>query len=435
MGEPLYEQVVGPSPTASSAGRAASTRRSARTRRCSPYLVRRLLENGANTSFVNRIADAVGADRRARRGSGDDGRADRRGATRARSAAPHPAIAAAARDLRRERASIRAASTSSNEDQLARARRRRLRASAQRRVDARRRCVGAARERAATRAARRRFAIRPTTRDVVGDVREATPPTSSARSPQRRAGAPAWAATPAGERAAMLERAADALEARPAARCSGLLVREAGKTCAERASPKCARRSTSCATTRRRRARDLAGGDAAPLGPVVCISPWNFPLAIFTGQVAAALAAGNPVLAKPAEQTPLIAAAGGAAAASRPACRAARCSCCRAAARRSARRSSPTRASSGVMFTGSTEVARLLQQDASPSASTPHGRAGAADRRDRRPERDDRRLVGARRAGRQRRRRLGVRQRRPALLGAARAVRAGRRRRPRRSRC
>src|SRR5690606_11291846 len=44
-------------------------------------------------------------------------------------------------------------------------------------------------------------------------------------------------------------------------------------------------------------------------GPVACISPWNFPLAIFTGQVAAALASGNTVLAKPAEQTPLIAAA------------------------------------------------------------------------------------------------------------------------------
>ena len=43
-------------------------------------------------------------------------------------------------------------------------------------------------------------------------------------------------------------------------------------------------------------------------GPFVCISPWNFPLAIFTGQVAAALAAGNTVIAKPAEQTPLIAA-------------------------------------------------------------------------------------------------------------------------------
>jgi RHH-type proline utilization regulon transcriptional repressor/proline dehydrogenase/delta 1-pyrroline-5-carboxylate dehydrogenase len=48
-------------------------------------------------------------------------------------------------------------------------------------------------------------------------------------------------------------------------------------------------------------------GSGQALGPVTCISPWNFPLAIFTGQVAAALAAGNVVLAKPAEQTPLIA--------------------------------------------------------------------------------------------------------------------------------
>ena len=50
------------------------------------------------------------------------------------------------------------------------------------------------------------------------------------------------------------------------------------------------------------------GGQPEALGPVVCISPWNFPLAIFLGEVSAALAAGNPVLAKPAEQTPLIAA-------------------------------------------------------------------------------------------------------------------------------
>ena len=47
---------------------------------------------------------------------------------------------------------------------------------------------------------------------------------------------------------------------------------------------------------------------ALALGPVLCISPWNFPLAIFTGQIAAALVAGNSVIAKPAEQTPLIAA-------------------------------------------------------------------------------------------------------------------------------
>ena len=46
----------------------------------------------------------------------------------------------------------------------------------------------------------------------------------------------------------------------------------------------------------------------ARLGPWCAISPWNFPLAIFTGQIAAALAAGNVVLAKPAEETPLIAA-------------------------------------------------------------------------------------------------------------------------------
>ena len=45
-----------------------------------------------------------------------------------------------------------------------------------------------------------------------------------------------------------------------------------------------------------------------PLGVVLCISPWNFPLAIFAGQVAAALASGNCALAKPAEQTPLVAA-------------------------------------------------------------------------------------------------------------------------------
>ena len=48
-------------------------------------------------------------------------------------------------------------------------------------------------------------------------------------------------------------------------------------------------------------------GNPLALGPVVCISPWNFPLAIFVGEISAALAAGNVVLAKPAEQTPLIA--------------------------------------------------------------------------------------------------------------------------------
>lgn len=98
-----------------------------------------------------------------------------------------------------------------------------------------------------------------------------------------------------------------------------------------------------------------------PLGPVACISPWNFPLAIFMGQVAAALAAGNPVLAKPAEQTPLIAA---------EAVRLLR----QAGVPRAAVQLLPGQGETvgahligdarvmGVMFTGSTEVARILQR-------------------------------------------------------------------------
>ncbi len=75
-------------------------------------------------------------------------------------------------------------------------------------------------------------------------------------------------------------------------------------------SPKCARRSTSLHYYAGQVRDDFDNETHRPLGPVVCISPWNFPLAIFTGQIAAALAAGNSVLAKPAEQTPLIAARG-----------------------------------------------------------------------------------------------------------------------------
>src|SRR5205085_2079085 len=85
----------------------------------------------------------------------------------------------------------------------------------------------------------------------------------------------------------------------------GLLVREAGKTL-----PSADGEVREAADFLRYYAAESRGFGVThrPLGPVVCISPWNFPLAIFTGQVAAALAAGNTVLAKPAEQTPLIAA-------------------------------------------------------------------------------------------------------------------------------
>jgi RHH-type proline utilization regulon transcriptional repressor/proline dehydrogenase/delta 1-pyrroline-5-carboxylate dehydrogenase len=87
----------------------------------------------------------------------------------------------------------------------------------------------------------------------------------------------------------------------------GLLVREAGKSFANALSE--VREATDFLRYYAAQARaTFDNGTHRPLGVVVCISPWNFPLAIFTGQVAAALAAGNTVLAKPAEQTPLIAA-------------------------------------------------------------------------------------------------------------------------------
>ena len=99
-----------------------------------------------------------------------------------------------------------------------------------------------------------------------------------------------------------------------------LPVREAGKTIPD-ALAEVREAVDFCATTRRGRAQRLRGAAALPgptgernrlslhgRGVFACISPWNFPLAIFTGQVAAALAAGNAVIAKPAEQTPLIAA-------------------------------------------------------------------------------------------------------------------------------
>ena len=85
----------------------------------------------------------------------------------------------------------------------------------------------------------------------------------------------------------------------------GLLIREAGKTAANAVAE--LREAVDFLRYYATQGARLPG--SAALGAVACISPWNFPLAIFTGQVAAALAAGNAVLAKPAEETPLIAAA------------------------------------------------------------------------------------------------------------------------------
>ncbi len=108
-----------------------------------------------------------------------------------------------------------------------------------------------------------------------------------------------WSAAPA-DRAGALNRAADRMEA-DHGRIFALLTREAGKTLPD-------------AVAELREAVDflryyaaLADQPNPARGTFACISPWNFPLAIFCGQIAAALAAGNAVLAKPAGQTPLIA--------------------------------------------------------------------------------------------------------------------------------
>ena len=111
-----------------------------------------------------------------------------------------------------------------------------------------------------------------------------------------------WQTVSPKDRAAILKKAGDLLEAQTLD-FMALAIREAGK-------------SLPNALAEVREAVDFlryyavqveTQANTLALGPVVCISPWNFPLAIFIGEVSAALAAGNVVLAKPAEQTPLIA--------------------------------------------------------------------------------------------------------------------------------
>ncbi len=152
----------------------------------------------------------------------------------------------------------------------------------------------------------------------VGVVEEADEAAIHAAMEAAVAGFAGWSRTPVEVRAAALERAADLLEARRA-RFVALIAREAGRTLADgldevREAVDFLRYYAARARAlfgRRRRLAGVAGEENLygwrPRGPFVCISPWNFPLAIFTGQIAAALVAGNTVVAKPAEQTPLVA--------------------------------------------------------------------------------------------------------------------------------
>jgi RHH-type proline utilization regulon transcriptional repressor/proline dehydrogenase/delta 1-pyrroline-5-carboxylate dehydrogenase len=153
----------------------------------------------------------------------------------------------------------------------------------------------------------------------VGDVVDATPESAGDVVVAARSGFSPWSHTPAEARASILERAANLIEQRTA-RFIALLQREGGKTLDDSLSE--VREAIDFCRYYAAEGRKLFGDGQLMPGPTgesnllrlrgrgvfVAISPWNFPLAIFLGQVTAALMAGNTVVAKPAEQTPLVAA-------------------------------------------------------------------------------------------------------------------------------
>ncbi len=286
MGEALYDNVVG----ANQLGKPARIYAPVGTHETLlPYLVRRLLENGANSSFVNRIVDeavtideliADPLDTVAR-----DGGSRHPGIPLPRALFGQARVNSAGLDL----------SDEIGLDRLGGA------------LDALRARRWSALPMVAGRAARRTpsAAIRNPAdhADEVGDVCEATVEEARAAVDVATKFAPEWNAVPRAARAAMLDRAAGLLEAhRP--ELVSLCVREAGKTW-----PNAIAEVREAVDFCRYYAEQIrVAPEASAPGTAVCISPWNFPLAIFMGEVSAALAAGSPVIAKPAEQTPLIAA-------------------------------------------------------------------------------------------------------------------------------
>ncbi|MDP6573895.1 MAG: bifunctional proline dehydrogenase/L-glutamate gamma-semialdehyde dehydrogenase PutA [Rhodospirillales bacterium] len=312
MGEALYDQVVGAGGATDATDATDATGAGVPCRVYAPvgshedllpYLVRRLLENGANTSFVNRIVDeelpveAIIADPTAK--------------VAALAVKPHPRIPLPG-DLygaaRRNSSGLDLASPAAVRD------------------------LAGAMEAAAgpwtaapvvdggARAGRERPLLDPADhRRRVGTVAEATAETVAEALAAAASAAPEWAATPLEERAGCLERAADLME-EERAELMALAVREAGKTIADalaevREAVDFCRYYAARGRTDFARSEDLPGptGESNQVamhgrGVFAAISPWNFPLAIFTGQVTAALVAGNAVVAKPAEQTPLMAA-------------------------------------------------------------------------------------------------------------------------------
>ena len=298
MGEALYAALVAEEPAAACRVYAPVGGH----RDLLAYLVRRLLENGANSSFVSVAADAsvpiADVLERPQAFIGDPAQArhpkiplprDIYGAARPNSAGVELG----------DRASLDALTAE-------------VRAAAPVNPQAAPLLDGVAR------AGARRAVISPIDGAPVGVVSEGDEALVTAAMAAAAAGFPAWDLTPREKRAAALMRAGDLIEAHRG-RLIALLQAEGGKTLDDAVSE--VREAADFCRYYAGEARDALAPQLLPgptgesnelryrgRGVFVCISPWNFPLAIFTGQIAAALAAGNTVVAKPAEQTPLIAA-------------------------------------------------------------------------------------------------------------------------------
>jgi RHH-type proline utilization regulon transcriptional repressor/proline dehydrogenase/delta 1-pyrroline-5-carboxylate dehydrogenase len=267
------------------------------------YLVRRLLENGANSSFVALAADdAVPIGTLLRRPAAIIGSAENAG---------HPNIRAP-RDLyqpqRKNSRGIEFGERAALNELLTAIEAETAPVAAAPIINGQIR-GGAARE-----------TVSPIDqKTVAGSVVHATLEDVNDAIEAARDGFRGWSRTPAETRATRLEQAADLLEQR-AAHFIALLQREGGKTLDDSVSE--VREAIDFCRYYAAQGRALFGADETMPGPTgesnvlrlrgrgvfVAISPWNFPLAIFLGQVTAALMAGNAVVAKPAEQTPLIAA-------------------------------------------------------------------------------------------------------------------------------
>ncbi|CAM1633690.1 Proline utilization A proline dehydrogenase N-terminal domain [Bartonella apihabitans] len=346
MGEPLYDEVVGKDKMQRPARLYAPV---GTHETLLAYLVRRLLENGANSSFVNRITD--------KSISVDELVVDPVDVVRNMPVpgAQHDKIASPDDLFGKDRRNSDGYDLS-NETVLAELSKEFEKSSAL--------SWKAAPANVEKGAQSRKIANPGDHRDKVGEVTEIDESEARKMVSHAEKAFSSWAKTSHQSRAEILEKAADLMQARMPSLLA-LAAREAGKSIPNSIAE--VREAIDFLRFYAGQLRTTFKGNEEPLGPIVCISPWNFPLSIFIGQISAALAAGNTVLAKPAEETPLIAAEGvrilheagipkdvlqfcpgdgkiGAALIGE-------------------------KATSGVMFTGSTDVARLIQKELSTRLS------------------------------------------------------------------